>query len=292
MTRSIRLAWRMAPSDESQVQPAGGSFVIRGSPPASLRKRDAFTLIELLVTLGIIAVVLSIGVGALAAARGSAKRVADVSHQRQVGAILMAYTGDHKGLFPYWGTPGVGESPLYGPGTGRFLWNELWIDHGYAWGHFIDQRGYDGWASAWTPSGPKRIKPTNPDYIWYSAHWLTYTAYAQPRWFAEESVFDPADRNIAQRISSAAFASSKGMLLLSEQGRNGEWVGGYDYGAEVYESPPGWKQRTLITTFIDGHSEARKWPDFRKPRRIPDANDGDSVLPVLNTVDGMLGRDI
>ncbi len=180
--------------------------------------------------------------------------------------------------------------------TGEFMWNDRWNYQIFNYGHHMEQRGYDGWASGWTPGGPKRIKPTNPDYIWQSVHWLTRAAYANPRWFAENSVFDLADRNIAQRISSVAFTSVKGMVLLGEYGPDDDtnhsvWDV-WDANSGRFEKPPGSQLQILIATFMDGHAEARLWPDFREPRRIPDVNEGDSALPILNTVDGMFVRDI
>jgi len=86
-------------------------------------RKSAFTLVELLVVIGIIAVLISILLPALAKARRSAKLVVCQSNLRQIGIWGLAYAADWNGVLPT-----RGESL---PGTG-FYWGILsptgWLD--------------------------------------------------------------------------------------------------------------------------------------------------------------------
>src|SRR5687767_8006062 len=62
--------------------------------------RSGFTLVELLVVIGIIALLISILLPSLAAARRSAKSVTSLSNLRQIGIGLVQYRIENKGFYP------------------------------------------------------------------------------------------------------------------------------------------------------------------------------------------------
>lgn len=68
--------------------------------------RQAFTLAELLVVIGILSIILTLVISAVAAARSYALRIACVSNLRQVGISLMFFADEHHGIYPLEGNKG------------------------------------------------------------------------------------------------------------------------------------------------------------------------------------------
>ena len=82
----------------------------------ALRKRvDGFTLIELLVVVAIIAILASVLLPALSAAREKARRSSCISNLNQVAKALESYASDYNGYLPGWPGWGTESYALGGP---------------------------------------------------------------------------------------------------------------------------------------------------------------------------------
>jgi len=75
--------------------------------------KHGFTLVELLVVVGIIALLISILLPALAKARQSATRVQCLSNTRQIAIAAFAYGNDNKGMLPGCVWTGAGSVPQF-----------------------------------------------------------------------------------------------------------------------------------------------------------------------------------
>jgi prepilin-type N-terminal cleavage/methylation domain-containing protein/prepilin-type processing-associated H-X9-DG protein len=79
-------------------------------PQRPIRRANGFTLVELLVVIGIIAVLLSILLPALAKARAAAQETRCENNIRQLGIGLLMYVNDYKGQIPCTGATGASTS--------------------------------------------------------------------------------------------------------------------------------------------------------------------------------------
>ena len=111
-----------------------------------MKRRQAFTLIELLVVISIIALLISILLPSLGAARDAAKATACLSGLRQTAIGSHAYTNDHDGWWPLrfrygvagtWETLGSGRNvyAMYGSTSPEYGFGAL-----YAGGYVSDSR--------------------------------------------------------------------------------------------------------------------------------------------------------
>jgi prepilin-type N-terminal cleavage/methylation domain-containing protein/prepilin-type processing-associated H-X9-DG protein len=93
----------------------------------SMRRRRGFTLVELLVVIGIIAVLISILLPALGAAREQARSVQCLSNMRQWGMAFQMYAGQYDGELA-WKSVGGGDGDTAADTIGAWNTPGLWFN--------------------------------------------------------------------------------------------------------------------------------------------------------------------
>ena len=130
-------------------------------PDSPRPRRSGFTLIELLVVISIIALLIGILLPALGAARNTARDIACLSNQRQLGLAVTVYASDNKEYFvPY-------REPW---GTNRF-WPARLVNEGYITdGVYVCPRFEEG--SDWEAPDAEVGSPTYMDNVtWLDIHY-------------------------------------------------------------------------------------------------------------------------
>lgn len=162
-----------------------------------MRNGRGFTIIELLVAIAIVVVVISLTVVGLSRTRKSAAMTKDLALIRQNAAATLMYTVDFKETFPI-----IGNSSF----DVMYWWYECLI----ASGHVSDLRAID----------PQYKGP--PEHS-RSRFEFTRTASTAQQYFVPESAEScPPYHLAAQRTSTIAFPSQKGMMVRA-------WNGDYPY---------------------------------------------------------------
>lgn len=249
------------------------------------RLRRGFTLPELLVVLGVVMVVLSLALPALARARLAATKLSCSTRVRDLGGLVAAYAIDHDDLFP----SAIGDGPNIRNNQDR--WNQ------YTFQIFatFPREPWRTWAGLgrhsevlYCPSNQYHSDladdESDPDFV------LSASVFAEVRYFdpaMPEAYWKTRLGAKVQRHSAAVFPDRK-VGILEHRVWHG-WRGSACQGCPIdglfyFDSPnPG------SLWFLDGHVELRLVTDalphvYRSPIW--------PVMPFGTTAYGIAGRDV
>lgn len=242
--------------------------------------RPGLTLLELMVVVGVMGIILSITLPALAAARLATVRTAAVAYQQYVGGVLLSYAADHDGKVPYWGTPGTDYAAFHvgGQSVGGSHWHHIRF-----WGAYIESLGYDGFAASRAGSGPARYfeRPIGAPFTGGAIHFLSNTLYTTDVYWTHDR-----DRSVrdytGRRLVEITFPANKGIMH-----QVGSFPEGRDQTREG-ESVLNLPDTRWIVFFGDGHGDA-----VRRDELINDTVETKYSWnwPVYATLNGLQGRD-
>jgi prepilin-type N-terminal cleavage/methylation domain-containing protein/prepilin-type processing-associated H-X9-DG protein len=225
-------------------------------------KRNAFTLIELLVVIAIIAILAAILFPVFAQAKASAKKIASISNQKQIGLAMMMYVADSE-FYPQMSSPST-QVP-----------RTRWPDHIYPYIKNEDiflapSASVEIYGKSWAHNPTKK-------YGGYGYN-FQYLGNSRFPWTASESQIEVtaqtivvADTNGVRKDSGQIGAGEYTIdpPLTSARG-SGKPSGFYGDGSECGSGAPGpgaWGCRStpaerhlgmVSVSFADGHAKAMK----------------------------------
>jgi prepilin-type N-terminal cleavage/methylation domain-containing protein len=246
-----------------------------------VRPRAGFSLIEVLVVIVVIALLVALVLPALGPSRERARRTRELGGAREVYAAVSAYGSDFRDRMPALRGGGVLDQWTYFRGT---LISPVPYFNGQA-SLYVNllHPGYLGSLTGLSSMSPlEPVAPGWPVEVRRSEVWLTYTAFARPGYWVEETmpVIDSPLLE-AGAWSDVQFASQKGLLAdlramarvqASRRGREGPSV--YPWGV-VNADGAG----RLVEVNLD-----EAWNVVERPR-------ANFAWPVLSTRGGLAGRD-
>ncbi len=206
------------------------------------RRSAAFTLVELLVVIGLIALLISILLPAISAARNRGQEIACGSNARQLNVAWQMYADNNQGRLPGSSTYGQADwvrTPTSGPET------EADLAAGRLWS-FLESSGVYGCPA-----------DTREDVL---------RSYSLSDRLSGEGAFGVAPEKKISRVT----ASSETMTFLGENDIRGSNLGSFVLNplTPAWLDPvAAWHRRKELgaTTlaFADGHAELFRWGDRR-----------------------------
>lgn len=266
--------------EQTLTPPSGNGEESRVSPAG-------FTLLETLLCVTLVALLLTLTLPKLAAARRAAHDAGSAAHLRSHAQVFAQYTTDYRGLLPYFTDPKADVSIVRCESRGIALPGR-YFDAFLLWGVALADGYYDG-----DPTHPSMYAPGSIGGG-YSGGFLSSYHYgcvfiADPGyWNLSSRLIEPLQFHPI-RLDQAAFPDRKSLHINNDRyfrmmPRDGDaWFPG---------------STDMQASFLDGHAEI-----VASNRQHPDIAGGcwtrgdwgrhtASIPPFLHTLDGIRGRDV
>jgi len=256
----------------------------------SSRSVRGFTIVELLVVIGVLSIVVSLLLPSLSGERGRGYAAKSLSNIRQLNVALSLYADANKDLPPVFAPPSWPPAMPFQFDFGT-VGSGYWFEH--SWAASIALCQTLGNSSVAHAPGNPNVAPDSVhqgERVYFGDYLLTNTLYATPSFFNWNTQTGLAQFG-AQRLSSVAFPSSKGLMtqvVLYHYPQYGPTLAccAADVAAPVAFADGSGSEHILkrmrpgITNLF---ARIHLLPSV-DPRAIPGG-------PVIDTVDGTQGRD-
>ncbi len=237
--------------------------------------RRAFSMVELLVVMVVFAVLATIMLPVLGRVRKAGVEAAASANIRSHAAIMLVYTGDWRGTFPYFTDPRRQTTPLQ---CGERIVQAAYFDAVYLWPCALAPGYYENKPSHPSFKAPGHITGDNP--YKYSLSMIAHPDFWHPGTRRGPSQWLPTN------IADVRYTELKGMLV--------SWANAYTRpGALDFTQP----RLRFEVGFCDGSSASVRYTDFVPP--VPNGTgpvgpDPTSTFgqPVIHTLYGVRGRDL
>lgn len=209
------------------------------------KHRDAFTLVELLVVIGVVALLISILLPALAGARVETKRQKSLTNIRTLATVVQAYCEANKEWYPR-----PEEHRWYETVDGRVFQTPFWQGHSTWVGvtaAYMPQEGYRQLVHC-----PDSLSADDKSFP-YTSYLYSWSFLSRPEVWRDDP--DVSAFTAGTRLSDVLFPSQKGILWDADAGylrRNRSFI-----GADLAVSVP--------VCFVDGSARCLRPSDATAP---------------------------
>lgn len=254
-------------------------------------RMKGFSLIELLVVIGVAAIVVSLVISFLGAARGAQRQLVCLANCNTSTKAILLYAGDSRDAFPYLATHARLED-AFAIGSLALPYRAQAFHWPRVGGRYLGEPALGPAArcpSTWARMSERsRAVPVSPDDVASTDYWLSYALFTRPELW-EHPRTEPSIGLGGAFLYDVQHPSAKCMLVEIIPWHTQTAAVQRDPWTEsiFYASPGGASKVTL--SLVDGSAAVRPIRDLAPPAATPP---GWAAAPALCTPGGSRGRDL